>query len=68
VHELIAGPLAARAGHPRPLDRSLQSRSLGGLGWKANFGEVVAERDVLRVRIYDVDGADRVNLVIPAGG
>jgi alkaline phosphatase D len=68
VHELVAGPLAARAGHPRPLDRSLSTRSLGGLGWVANFGEMVAERDSLSVRIYDVDGAARVRIALPAGG
>jgi hypothetical protein len=64
----MAGPLAARAGHPRPLDRSLSTRSLGGLGWVANFGEIVAERDSLSVRIYDVDGAARVRIALPAGG
>jgi alkaline phosphatase D len=68
VHELVAGPLAARPGHPRPLDRSLRSRSLGGVGFTANFGEIVAEATVLNVRIYDVDGTVRLTRVLPSAG
>ena len=56
VHEFIAGPLAARQGYPRFLDRSLNSRSLGSLGFTPNFGELAGGRlnaaraDVRRVR------------------
>jgi alkaline phosphatase D len=66
VHELIAGPLAARQGHPRFLDRSLGSRSLAGLGFATNFGEVVADADALHARIVDATGAVRVAVRIAA--
>jgi alkaline phosphatase D len=60
VHELVAGPLAARQGYPRFLDRSLGSRSLGSLGLARNFGEILADGESLRVRILDGSGAVRV--------
>jgi alkaline phosphatase D len=66
VHELIAGPLAARRGYPRFLDRSLGSRSLGSLGWAHNFGEIVADGAALQVRIIDTAGTVRVALRVPA--
>jgi alkaline phosphatase D len=66
VHEFIAGPLAARRGYPRFLDRSLGSRSLGALGWAHNFGEIVADGAALRVNIVDTAGSVRVALRVPA--
>jgi alkaline phosphatase D len=66
VHELIAGPLAARRGYPRFLDRSLGTRSLGSLGWAHNFGEIVADGDALQVSIVDTAGTVRVALRVPA--
>ncbi|HUF91561.1 MAG TPA: alkaline phosphatase D family protein [Candidatus Limnocylindria bacterium] len=66
VHELIAGPLAARRGYPRFLDRSLGSRSLGSLGWAQNFGEIVADGAGLRVNIVDSAGTVRVSRRLPA--
>ncbi len=60
-HEFTAGPLAARAGYPLPLDRSLRSRSLGSLGLALNFGEIEADRHALQVRIIDAAGAVRVS-------
>ncbi|MBI1736780.1 MAG: alkaline phosphatase D family protein [Candidatus Rokubacteria bacterium] len=66
LHEFVAGPLAARQGFKRFLDRSLNSRSLGSLGFAKNFGELVVERDALTVRIIDGSGAPRVRLRLPA--
>ena len=66
VHEFIAGPLAARRGYPRFLDRSLGSRSLGSLGWAHNFGEIVADGAALRVNILDSAGTVRVALRVEA--
>jgi alkaline phosphatase D len=68
VHEFIAGPLAARQGYPRFLDRSLNSRSLGSLGFTANFGELDADGSSLRVRVLDASGAVRASLRLLAGG
>jgi alkaline phosphatase D len=65
-HEFVAGPLAAHTGFPRPLDRSLRSRSLGSLGWTHNFGEIVADAEELRVSILDVAGTTRVALRLAA--
>ena len=65
-HEFSAGPLAARQGYPRPLDRSLRSRSLGSLGWTENFGQLDADGDTLRVKIVDGAGETRVALRVPA--
>jgi alkaline phosphatase D len=66
VHEFIAGPLAARRGYPRFLDRSLGTRSLGSLGWAHNFGEIVADGAALQVKIVDTSGTVRVSLRVPA--
>jgi alkaline phosphatase D len=62
VHELVAGPLAARAGFPRFRDRSLRTHSLGSLGLANNFGEIVADGDGLTARIRDGSGAVRRTL------
>jgi alkaline phosphatase D len=59
VHELTAGPLSARQGYPRFLDRSLHSRSLTSLGFALNFGELVADGATLTARIIDATGAVR---------
>jgi alkaline phosphatase D len=66
VHELIAGPLAARQGFPRFLDRSLHSRSLGALGLVNNFGEILVDGDTLTAWIRDASGAARVSLRLPS--
>jgi alkaline phosphatase D len=68
VHELIAGPLAARQGYPRFLDRSLNSRSLGSLGFTPNFGELVVDGSALQARIFDASDSVRASLRILAGG
>ena len=65
-YEFIAGPLAARQGFKRFLDRSLNSRSLGALGWARNFGEVVADGERLVVRIVDNAGATRASHAVPS--
>jgi alkaline phosphatase D len=67
-HEFIAGPLAARQGYRRPLDRTLRSRSLGALGWADNFGEVEADGDTLAARIVDVSGTVRAAVRLKADG
>lgn len=65
VHEFVAGPLAARQGFRRLLDRSLGSRSLGSLGWAHNFGEIAVDGETLAVRILDISGTPRVALRLP---
>ncbi len=67
VHELLAGPLAARQGYPRFLDRSLNSRSLGSLGFTTNFGELVADGSALQARVFDASDTLRASLRIAAG-
>jgi alkaline phosphatase D len=64
VHEFIAGPLSARQGYPRFLDRSLRSRSLDSLGFAVNFGEIVADGTSLSARIIDVSGTIRARTTI----
>jgi len=66
VHELMAGPLAARAGVPRFVDRSLHSRSLGSLGLVNNFGEIVVDGGRLTAWIRDDSGKMRVKLKLSA--
>jgi len=66
IHEFVAGPLAARQGYPRFLDRSLGSRSLAALGLTNNFGEIVADGEALHVRIRDASGAPRASVRLPA--
>ena len=66
LHEFIAGPLAARQGFRRFLDRSLNSQSLGSLGWANNFGELVVDAERLTVRIIDTAGTARVSLRVGA--
>jgi alkaline phosphatase D len=56
-HELVAGPLSATTGRPRPLDVTLNPRSLFGRGGVFNFGEVVLEPAQLTVRLIDDAGA-----------
>jgi alkaline phosphatase D len=56
-HELIAGPLSASRGRPRPLDDRLGPRSLFARGGLFNFGEVTIEPAQLTVRVLDEDGA-----------
>lgn len=67
VHELIAGPLAARRGYPRFLDRSLNSRSLASLGFTPNFGELVVDGSALRVGVFDASDTLRASLRLRAG-
>jgi alkaline phosphatase D len=66
IHEFVAGPLAARQGYRRFLDRSLASRSLGSLGFANNFGELVADGAALDTRILDASGTVRVSYRLPA--
>ena len=55
-HELVAGPLSATPGRPRPLDMTLNSQSLFGRGGVFNFGEIVIEPAALTVRLIDDAG------------
>jgi alkaline phosphatase D len=55
-HELIAGPLSAEPGHPRPLDERLGPRTLFARGGVHNFGEVTIDPASLMVRIVDETG------------
>ena len=64
VHEFIAGPLSARQGYPRFLDRSLHSRSLDSLGFAVNFGEIVADGSALTARIIDAAGTLRAHTTL----
>jgi alkaline phosphatase D len=68
VHEFVAGPLAARQGYPRFLDRSLNSRTLGSLGFTPNFGELVVDGGTLQARIFDGSDSVRVSVRIGATG
>jgi hypothetical protein len=68
VHEVLAGPLAARQGYPRFLDRSLSSRTLGSLGFTPNFGELVADGSTLQARIFDGSDSVRASLRLTAAG
>ena len=63
-HELVAGPLSATTGRPRPLDVSLNPRSLFGRGGAFNFGEVVVEPAQLTARLIDDTGAVMFTYVI----
>jgi alkaline phosphatase D len=56
-HEFIAGPLSASLGRPRPLDVSLNPRTLFARGGVFNFGEVTVEPALLTVRLIDESGA-----------
>ena len=64
VHELTAGPLSARQGYPRFLDRSLHSRSLASLGFALNFGELVVDATTLTAHIIDATGAVRARTIV----
>jgi alkaline phosphatase D len=68
VHELVAGPLAARKGYPRFLDRSLRSRSLGSAGFVTNFGEIVVDGRSLHARIFDASHSLRASLRLSSDG
>jgi phosphodiesterase/alkaline phosphatase D-like protein len=57
LHEMIAGPLAARHGRPRPLDEGLNPRTLFARGGVSNFGAITIDIAGLTVRIVDEDGA-----------
>jgi alkaline phosphatase D len=56
-HEAVAGPLSATMGRPRPLDVTLNPRSLFARGGVFNFGEVTVEPAHLTVRFIDDTGA-----------
>ena len=58
VHELIAGPLAARPQRPRSPDGTLGSRVLAATGGLATFGEVQIDGDGLTARIFDGVGVE----------
>jgi len=68
VHEVVAGPLAARQGYPRFLDRSLNSRTLGSLGFSPNFGELTIDATALHARIFDASGSLRTEVRLAADG
>jgi alkaline phosphatase D len=55
-HELIAGPLSATTGRPRPLDERLGPRTLFAQGGIYNFGEVTIDPTQLTVRLVDDQG------------
>ena len=66
LHELIAGPLSATLGSPRPLDTALNPTSLWARGGINNFGEVTVEPQRLVVRYVGEDGAVLSERVIQA--
>ena len=55
-YELIAGPLSASRGRPRPLDQTLSPVSLFARGDFFNFGQIALDAHGLTVRIYDEGG------------
>jgi len=57
VWELIAGPLSAPPGRPRPLDLALNPESLFARGGVNNFGELVIEPRGVTVRLIAEEGA-----------
>ena len=61
---MIAGPLAARHGRPRPLDEGLNPRTRGGVN---NFGAITIDPAGLTLRIIDEDGATLFTYTIPPG-
>jgi alkaline phosphatase D len=63
-HEFIAGPLAAFSRQVQPLDASLNSRSLFGLGEVQNFGAVTIDSRGLTVRIIDATGITRFERLV----
>jgi alkaline phosphatase D len=63
-HELIAGPLSATPGRPRPLDAGLKPRSLASVGGVVNFGDVSIDSAGLTVRILDGEGQVRLTETI----
>ncbi len=65
-HEMIAGPLSASLGRPRPTDQALGSRTLYGLGEIENFGEIRIDEAGLTVRIVDITGQVRFTRTIDA--
>jgi alkaline phosphatase D len=66
LHELIAGPLSATLGRPRPVDFALGPSPIWSLGGVNNFGEVVADTEKLTVRVIDEDGVVLYSHVIKA--
>lgn len=64
-HEFIAGPLSATLGRPRPLDETLNSRSLFARGGVYNFGEVAIDAAGLTVRIVDEQGTVLFTYTLP---
>jgi len=65
LYELIAGPLSAGTGQPRPLDPALRPRSLFSLGGINNFGAVAIDPSGLTVKIVDATGTVRYQHTIP---
>ena len=65
-YELIAGPLSASLGRPRPLDDALGPRSLFAFGGAENFGVIRIEPAGLTVRIVDGAGQERGRQTLPA--
>ena len=57
-HELIAGPLSAAFGFPRPMDEALHPRSLFSATDVNNFGEVTVDASGTTVRIFAEDGRE----------
>ena len=58
THELIAGPLSALHGFPRPLDEALHPRSLFSATDVNNFGEVTVDASGMTVKIIAEDGRE----------
>jgi alkaline phosphatase D len=55
-HELVAGPLSASPGRPRPLDEGLNPLSLFGRGGEETFGGVAVDQTGLTVTFYNLRG------------
>jgi alkaline phosphatase D len=65
-HELVAGPLSASPGRPRPLDEGLNPLSLFGRGGEETFGGVTADQTGLTVTFYNRAGKPLFSRQLPA--
>jgi alkaline phosphatase D len=65
-HELVAGPLSAVPGRPRPLDQGLQPSSLFAHGGEETFGSVAVDPTGLTVTFYDRSGQALFSRKLPA--
>jgi len=65
-HEFVCGPLSAGSGHPGSPEKSLNPTVLYGEGGFFNFGEIVVDQDILKLRIVDNQGATMFQVALQA--